>query len=229
MQKQTREIIIFRFRATASRKQSDPLAISSQWPLQRNFERGKFVIFVLSHRALRIISTFAHRRFVDGRIRALIKLMQLRALHPQPFTSHCRRINLHVYRVGWLLCEVHTLETVPPCANRKFELPLAFYKHVSRRLVRRKMLGQFWSHFFSAGERGRAILSRFWRQKNTQHPCVARISTNIIRRRGWRAAPPGRLSRCVIRISAKSLTRTRWQSDNKSLAVTLMFSTVKMW
>jgi len=56
--------------------------------------------------------------------------------------------------------------------------------------------------------------------KNTQHPCVVRISTNIIRRKGWRVARHERLSRCVIRISAKSLTRTRWQSDNKSLVMT---------
>jgi len=47
-QKQTREIIIFRFRATVSRKQSDPHAISSQRALQRKFERGKFVIPALS-------------------------------------------------------------------------------------------------------------------------------------------------------------------------------------
>lgn len=68
-----------------------------------------------------------------------------------------------------------------------------------------------------AGRRG----ARFWCQKNTQRPWVVRISTNIIRCKGWRAVRPcKRLSRCVIRISAKSLTRTRWQPDNKSLLVT---------
>lgn len=148
--------------------------------------------------------------------------MQPRALPPAlHFALPPARINLARVYVGWLLCEVHTLETVPPCANRKFELPPRFLRARFSQIGMKKNVGPIFKSLFQRWRtRGRAIPSRFWCQKNIQHPCVVRISTNIIRRKGWRVARHERLSRCVIRISAKSLTRTRWQSDNKSLAVT---------
>lgn len=141
------------------------------------------------------------------------------------------RINLHVYTSDTYE-HVHTWDnfyvqyTLWKRCHRiptwNFELPLVFYESMFfADWFQEKCPANFRVTFSTHGKRCKAIPSRFSCQgKHTTFLRVVRISTNIIRRKGWRVARPERLSRRVIRISAKSLTRTRWQPDNKSLIVT---------
>lgn len=78
---------------------------------------------------------------------------------------------------------------------------------------------------FSArsSQTGLPCLALLMPTRHIQRFCVLRISTNIIRRKGWHASDLNVCHKRVIRISAKSLTRARWQSDDKSLAVTRVF------
>lgn len=127
--------------------------------------KGKFVISTEPVDALRIIFTCGHRCFVDGRIHALIKLMQPN-LCARPPTELCPPACLGLVRAprapvpscpcgrgrqaGRLLWNVthfrNVWERVP---NRKCSREPSSYDHVSPRLAPGKMAtGQFGKPLF---------------------------------------------------------------------------------
>lgn len=127
-------------------KQSDPRGIFIPGAVTKEIRAGEKNFVILAEPgALRIIFTCVRRCSVDGRIRALIKLMQPRATSARLSLVHrCRERALahaHLYAIARIhFYERYTLwkqwHRVP---TRDAELPAASYEHVSRRLVRRKI------------------------------------------------------------------------------------------
>lgn len=140
-------IIVFAHQVPPHWKQSDPRAIFIPVGYKGNL-REKNSLFLRTRRFKDYfhVRPSAFRWWKDTRFNQ-VNATTLHLCSPE-LRVHTPRVRVREHRSGWLLWTLHTLETVPPRANRNLKPQAASYEHVSRRLVRRKMRTQFGNRLF---------------------------------------------------------------------------------